>query len=547
MQSSDKAKWIIAASAVLLLALTLFAFLRDTTKPISRDQLNTLIASGDLKQVVERESSYLLRSAEGRFSIIKSQVPAGTFDAYVVKTEEGGAVVIAILSLIIILGAASLLLRYWMKHRRFPGAPVRSAQGAGSPEQTYRVQPVVSDVTFSDIGGISDVKEELEEIIDFLKNPQRYRSFGARLPKGVLLVGPPGVGKTMIAKAVAAEANAPFYYQSASSFVHIYVGMGAKRVSELFRAAASNAPAIIFIDEIDAVGKVREGGGNEEREATLNQLLTEMDGFTDSSGIIVIAATNKIEVLDPALLRAGRFDRRIFVDLPTPHEREAIIAKYLEKIPHSVDAKAIAEITVGFNGAALAALVNEAALHSLRHRQIHVRMEDILAVKDKVAYGKKRLPILNDEQKECRATYLAAKAVAATWFDLPFEKVMLGSESIRPALSEPLMRHEIESHIRMLLAGKIMCDIRYREHTSSAKDDINAALTLAKAMLFEYGMGDSLLPPQEALPQMLERLETETRALLEGKTALVDGIVDVLLERESISKEEIKARIDAVL
>ncbi|WP_345990588.1 AAA family ATPase [Sulfurimonas sp. HSL1-2] len=547
MQSSDKAKWIIAASAVLLIALTLFAFLRDTTKPISRDQLNTLIASGDLKQVVERESSYLLRSAEGRFSIIKSQVPAGTFDAYVVKTEEGGAVVIAILSLIIILGAASLLLRYWMKHRRFPGASVRSAQVAGAPEQTYRVQPVVSDVTFSDIGGISDVKEELEEIIDFLKNPQRYRSFGARLPKGVLLVGPPGVGKTMIAKAVAAEANAPFYYQSASSFVHIYVGMGAKRVSELFRAAASNAPAIIFIDEIDAVGKIREGGGNEEREATLNQLLTEMDGFTDSSGIIVIAATNKIEVLDPALLRAGRFDRRIFVDLPTPAEREAIIAKYLEKIPHSVDAKAIAEITVGFNGAALAALVNEAALHSLRHRQIHVRMEDILAVKDKVAYGKKRLPILNDEQKECRATYLAAKAVAATWFDLPFEKVMLGSESIRPALSEPLMRHEIESHVRMLLAGKIMCDIRYREHTSSAKDDINAALTLAKAMLFEYGMGDSLLPPQEALPQMLERLETETRALLEGKTALVDGIVDVLLERESISKEEIKARIDAVL
>ncbi|WP_345986703.1 AAA family ATPase [Sulfurimonas sp. HSL-1656] len=545
MQSSDKAKWIIAASAVLLIALTLFAFLRDTTKPISRDQLNTLIASGDLKQVVERESSYLLRSAEGRFSIIKSQVPAGTFDAYVVKTEEGGAVVIAILSLIIILGAASLLLRYWMKHRRLPGAPVKSAQGA--PEQTYRVQPVVSDVTFSDIGGISDVKEELEEIIDFLKNPQRYRSFGARLPKGVLLVGPPGVGKTMIAKAVAAEANAPFYYQSASSFVHIYVGMGAKRVSELFRAAASNAPAIIFIDEIDAVGKVRDGGSNEEREATLNQLLTEMDGFTDSSGIIVIAATNKIEVLDPALLRAGRFDRRIFVDLPTPAEREAIIAKYLEKIPHSVDAKAIAEITVGFNGAALAALVNEAALHSLRHRQIHVRMEDILAVKDKVAYGKKRLPILNDEQKECRATYLAAKAVAATWFDLPFEKVMLGSESIRPALSEPLMRHEIESHVRMLLAGKIMCDIRYREHTSSAKDDINAALTLAKAMLFEYGMGDSLLPPQEALPQMLERLETETRALLEGKTALVDGIVDVLLERESISKEEIKARIDAVL
>ncbi|MEJ2469416.1 MAG: AAA family ATPase, partial [Campylobacterales bacterium] len=352
--------------------------------------------------------------------------------------------------------------------------PARTAEAVASKkeEHAYSVQPAVSDVTFEDIGGISDVKEELEEIIDFLKNPQRYRHFGARLPKGVLLVGPPGVGKTMIAKAVAAEANAPFYYQSASSFVHIYVGMGAKRVSELFRAASANAPAIIFIDEIDAVGKVREGGSNEEREATLNQLLTEMDGFTDSSGIIVIAATNKIDVLDPALLRAGRFDRRIFVDLPTPQEREAIIAKYLEKIPHSVIASEIAQITVGFNGAALAALVNEAALHSLRHRQIHVRMEDVLAVKDKVAYGKKRLPILNEEQKECRATYLAGKAVAAAWYDLPFEKVMLGSESIRPALSEPLMRHEIESHIRLLLAGKIMCEIRYHEHASSAKEDL---------------------------------------------------------------------------
>ncbi|MEJ2499742.1 MAG: ATP-dependent metallopeptidase FtsH/Yme1/Tma family protein [Campylobacterales bacterium] len=546
MRSSDKAKWIIAASAAVLVVLMTFAFVRDTTRPISRAQLQSYLDAGTLKQVVEKERVYLLRTSDGLYSIAKSQVPAGTFDRVAVNTEEGGTFVVYLLVFIFLLGAASLLLRYWMKHRK---VPARTAEAVASKkeEHAYSVQPAVSDVTFEDIGGISDVKEELEEIIDFLKNPQRYRHFGARLPKGVLLVGPPGVGKTMIAKAVAAEANAPFYYQSASSFVHIYVGMGAKRVSELFRAASANAPAIIFIDEIDAVGKVREGGSNEEREATLNQLLTEMDGFTDSSGIIVIAATNKIDVLDPALLRAGRFDRRIFVDLPTPQEREAIIAKYLEKIPHSVIASEIAQITVGFNGAALAALVNEAALHSLRHRQIHVRMEDVLAVKDKVAYGKKRLPILNEEQKECRATYLAGKAVAAAWYDLPFEKVMLGSESIRPALSEPLMRHEIESHIRLLLAGKIMCEIRYHEHASSAKEDLYSALHLAKAMLFEYGMGEVLLPPQEALPQLLERLEAETRTLLEGKSSVIDAIVSVLLERENITKEEIKARLDAFL
>jgi len=548
MRSLDKTKLIIAVSAAIIVLLTVFAVVRDTTRQISRTQLESFLKKGEVKQVVEKQRVYLLRTAEGRYSIAKSQVTAGAFDSLAVETEEGGTVILSIVTLLFILGIASLAFRYWLKHRatREAGIPSHTVS-ASKQEASYHVQPVVSDVTFDDIGGISDVKEELEEIIDFLKNPQRYRHFGARLPKGVLLVGPPGVGKTMIAKAVAAEAHAPFFYQSASSFVQIYVGMGAKRVSELFRAAVTNAPAIIFIDEIDAVGKKREGGGNEEREATLNQLLTEMDGFTDSSGIIVIAATNKIEVLDPALLRAGRFDRRIFVDLPTPQEREAIIGKYLEKIPHSVSASEIAQITVGFNGAALAALINEAALHSLRNRQIHVRMEDVLAVKDKVAYGKKRLPILNEEQKECRATYLAGKAVTAAWYDLPFEKVMLGSESIRPALAEPLMQHEIEAHIRLLLAGKIMCELRYHEHASSAREDLQSALGMAKAMLFEYGMGDSLLPSESALTQLIERLETETRTLLEGKTAVIDAIVSVLLERESISKDEIKARIDALL
>lgn len=546
MQSSDKAKWIVAASAVILILLTTFAFVRGNSRPISTTELSKILDRGLVKEVVEKADVYLLRTDDAYYSIAKSQVPKGTFSEVAVDTEEGGGVVIAVLLFVLVTGVLSLTIRYWMKHRLSSGGEKMGVQ-VGSDDAVNSVQPVVSDVTFDDIGGISDVKEELEEIIDFLKNPQRYRHFGARLPKGVLLVGPPGVGKTMIAKAVAAEANAPFYYQSASSFVHIYVGMGAKRVSELFKAASANAPAIIFIDEIDAVGKARDGSSNEEREATLNQLLTEMDGFTDSSGIIVIAATNKFEVLDPALLRAGRFDRRIFVDLPSPSEREAIAAKYLEKIPHNVSAAEIAKITVGFNGAALAALINEAALHSLRNKQMDVRMEDIAAVKDKVAYGKKRLPILNEEQKQCRATYLAAKAVTATWYDLPFEKVMLGSESIRPALSEPLMRHEIEAHIRLLLAGKMMCELRYNEHASSAKEDLTAAVKLARAMLFEYGMGDSLLPSGDALALLLDRLETETKGLLEGNTAVIDSIAAILMERESISKNEIKTKIDALL
>ena len=546
MRSSDKAKWIVTVSAVILIVLIGFAALRDSAKPVSAARLKSLAEKGALRTVVEKGNTFYITTDSGRYKIAKTQIPLHIFDQVPVETDDGGLFIELLLMIVLVIGGASLLLRYWMKHRTDHG----SAAVAGSSrekEDDAHVQPVHSDVTFDDIGGISDVKEELEEIIDFLKNPQRYRNFGARLPKGVLLVGPPGVGKTMIAKAVAAEADVPFFYQSGSSFVHIYVGMGAKRVGELFRAAASNAPAIIFIDEIDAVGKVRDGGSNDEREATLNQLLTEMDGFADSSGIIVIAATNKIDVLDPALLRAGRFDRRIFVDLPTPHEREAIIEKYLQHIPHAVKADAIARVTVGFNGAALAALINEAALHSLRRQHDRLTMEDILMVKDKVAFGKRRLPILNEEQKHCRAVYLAGKAVVATWYDLSFEKVMLGSESIRPALSEPLMRHEIESHVRLLLAGKIICDIRFDEHASSAKEDLKEAVRLCESMLFEYGMGETLLPPRDAVAGLLVRLEEETRTLLASKAAAVEAIETVLMDRESITKDEIKERLNALL
>lgn len=547
MPSSDKSKWLIAASALILFGLIAFAFLRDTAETISLEQLKTLVASDSVGRVIEKNDAYYIVSGQKHYRLPVSQVDPELLQGFPVERREGGSFVETLFIILMLFGAASLLLRYWMKHRTGGTAGGLAARETPNESETVQVHPVKSDVTFNDIGGISDVKEELEEIIDFLKNPAKYRQFGARLPKGVLLIGPPGIGKTMIAKAVAAEAEVPFYYQSASSFVHIYVGMGAKRVSALFRAAANNAPAIIFIDEIDSVGKIREGSSNDEREATLNQLLTEMDGFADASGIIVLAATNKFEMLDPALLRAGRFDRRIFVELPTPEERTAILAKYLRQIPHNVSSKAIAQITVGFNGAALAALVNEAALYSLRQGKKQVSMEDIVMVKEKVAFGKKRLSILNDTQKQCRAVYLAGKAIVATWFDLPFDKVVLGSESIRPTLAEPLMRHEIESHIRLLLAGKIMCDIRFREHTSSAKEDLKQALQLAKAMLFEYGMGTSLQPPTEELPLLLETLEKQTRSLLNSKDAAVTAVEKILLERETITKEQVKEEIDALL
>jgi ATP-dependent Zn protease len=351
----------------------------------------------------------------------------------------------------------------------------------------------------------------------------------------------------MIAKAVAHEAEVPFYYQSGASFVQIYVGMGAKRVHELFAAAKNNSPSIIFIDEIDAVGKKRDGQRNDEREATLNQLLTEMDGFEGSSGVIVVAATNKIDVLDSALLRAGRFDRRIFVELPTKRERESILLKYLQKVPHELDVKAVANMTVGFNGASLAALVNEAALLSLRQNDFHVTIEHFHQVKEKVMFGKKKLQMLNDKQKAYRVTYQAGKVITATYFDIPFEKLMLSNERLTPTTDDALIKHEIESRVKMLLSGMVACGIKYNEHASSAKGDLDEAKELIQSMLVDYGMGEALISVESEGKIVIQRLYGETKLLLESMEEVMQKIESILYERESITKTEVKKYIDEVL
>src|SRR5574344_743240 len=236
----------------------------------------------------------------------------------------------------------------------------------------FIIKPVSSNITFKDVAGIKEIKEELEEIVDFLNNPKKYQKFGVKLPKGVLLLGPPGGRKTLIARAVAGEANVPFFYQSGASFVHIYVGMGAKKVRELFTSAKLNAPSIVFIDEIDAVGKMRSGKSNDERESTLNELLTQMDGFDGESGVIVIAATNKIEVLDDALLRAGRFDRRLYVELTNSEDRRKMLELYLKDIKHNINLDNLVNQTAGFNSASLSTLVNEALLSMIKDSRVEL-------------------------------------------------------------------------------------------------------------------------------------------------------------------------------
>ena len=528
---------ILLASGGIILLLLLYALLRDSSDIVSLDEATHIIQFNRIEKAV-MDSQYLYLSTLDK-SVVKIPIsnisPQLTAHLKIeVKRENGWVWFIFIFALI---GGAV----WWVMKNRLgeifqPKEVSASKSEASEPHSTSAPTPVKSNVRFSDIGGIGDVKEELEEIIDFLRNPKRYYNFGARMPRGVLLVGPPGVGKTMIAKAVAAEADVPFFYQSGASFVQIYVGMGAKRVHELFAAAKKNAPSIIFIDEIDAVGKKREGGRNDEREGTLNQLLTEMDGFEETSGIVVIAATNNIDVMDGALLRAGRFDRRIFVELPTAAERVSIIEKYLHTIPHELSIDEIAKMTVGFNGASLAALVNEAALLCLRNNEFQVTMEHFLAVKDKVMLGKKRLAILSEKQRHHQARYQAGKTFMATWFDLPFEKITLSNDTITPPTAEPLLKHEIEAHIRIHLAGLIACELRFKEHASNASHDIAIARELATSMVNDYGMGNSLIASEGEVEGLLKRLYDETHILLERYDRSVNKIDDILSEYEHISK-----------
>ena len=416
MLNSSTNRIALYVSAFIIISLVIFAVVRDNSKPVTLNEATVMLENHSVKKVVVTKEYIYLKTKGDLFKIASSQVTPKMFVDYKVEVGNESNIVLYILYLVLFLGLGSLLFREWQKRSGFTidsRGVTKSNSASPSLDSATPIASIKSDVSFSDIGGISDVKIELEEIIDFMKNPKRYKNFGARMPRGVLLVGPPGVGKTMIAKAVAHEAEVPFYYQSGASFVQIYVGMGAKRVHELFNAAKKNAPSIIFIDEIDAVGKKRGGERNDEREATLNQLLTEMDGFEGSSGVIVVAATNKIEVLDSALLRAGRFDRRVFVELPTKREREAILLKYLDKVPHDLNVKTVANMTVGFNGASLAALVNEAALLSLRQNDFQVTIEHFHQVKDKVMFGKKKLQMLNDKQKEFRISCLLYTSDAA--------------------------------------------------------------------------------------------------------------------------------------
>jgi len=440
---------------------------------------------------------------------------------------------------------------------------------------------------FADVAGVDEAKAELVEVVDFLKNPQKYTEIGGKIPKGVLLVGPPGTGKTLLARAVAGEANVPFFKMSGADFVEMFVGVGAARVRDLFKQAREKAPCIIFIDEIDALGKSRAAGfigGNDEREQTLNQLLVEMDGFDSTSGLIILAATNRPDVLDPALLRAGRFDRQVLVDKPDMKGREEILKIHTKniKMDPSVDLSKIARSTPGFVGADLANVVNEAALLAVRAGRKKVKEEDFQAAIEKVIAGlEKKNRMINPKEKQIVAVHETGHAITAAFTPSadPVRKISIvprGYGALGYTLQMPLedryliTEEELLGKIDVLLGGRAAEELVFQSISTGASNDIANATEIAKRMITDYGMSNKfknvaltrrssgLLGPQQAsdpfatkeYSEETQRYIDETIAsiineryqhvvnLLTEKKDLLDRISSVLLEKEIIEESE---------
>ena len=442
-------------------------------------------------------------------------------------------------------------------------------------------------VTFEDVAGVEEAKQEVEEVVEFLRDPQKYQRLGGKIPKGVLLVGPPGTGKTLLARAIAGEANVPFFTISGSDFVEMFVGVGASRVRDMFEQGKKNAPCIIFVDELDAVGRHRGaglGGGNDEREQTLNQLLVEMDGFESNEGVILVAATNRPDVLDPALLRPGRFDRQVVVPNPDIIGREKILKVHMRKVPLApdVEAKVIARGTPGFSGADLANLVNEAALLAARKGRRMVTMAEFEEAKDKVMMGaERRSMVMSEEEKRNTAYHEAGHALVGLHVEGcdPLHKVTIipRGRALGVTMSLPerdrysYSKYELKARISMLFGGRIAEELMFGKDkvTTGASDDIKRATSLARSMITEYGFSDKLGPLRyednqeevflghsvsqhknvsdatakvidDEIRMLVEAGEAEARQVLEDNIDQLHIVGEALLEYETLSGDEVR-------
>jgi cell division protease FtsH len=480
-----------------------------------------------------------------------------------------------------------LLILFWVFFMRQMQAGGNKAMSFGK-SRAKLFSGLVKKVTFKDVAGVDEAQEELNEIIEFLKDPQRFQKLGGRIPKGVLLVGAPGTGKTLLARAVAGEADVPFYSISGSDFVEMFVGVGASRVRDLFDQGKKHAPCLIFIDEIDAVGRQRGaglGGGHDEREQTLNQLLVEMDGFDSNEGIILIAATNRPDILDSALLRPGRFDRRIVVAMPDVKGREKILQVHVKRVPldNEVDLKVIARSTPGFSGADLANLVNEAALVGARQGQDKVTMKDLEFAKDKVLMGVERKSmIISEEEKKNTAYHEAGHALMAAIIPEadPIHKVTIIPRGMALGTTQQLplddrytyTKDYLEAQLSVLLAGRVAEMIFLGKTTTGAANDFEKATEIARKMVCLWGMSDlgpltfgerddliflgrDLAVNKNYSERTSERIDDEvkkivmrnygrTQELVENNKDKLVRIAEALLVKEVLSSDEINQIVD---
>jgi cell division protease FtsH len=560
--------WYWVAALVGLFAIQYLVSLGQQVAPIPYSQFQQLVREGKVAEVgvsdrfIQGTLKEPLPNGASRFSTVRVEPPELAEELDKAGVRFTGRVESTLLRdlLSLLLPIALFFGVWWFLIRRMGGGQGGLMQIGKSKARVY----VESDtgVTFADAAGVDEAKEELREVVDFLREPERYGRLGGRMPKGVLLVGPPGTGKTLLAKAVAGEAKVPFFSISGAEFVEMFVGVGAARVRDLFEQARQRAPAIIFIDELDALGRARGvggfagGGGHSEAEQTLNQLLVEMDGFDSRTGLVILAATNRPEILDPALLRAGRFDRQVLVDRPDKAGRVQILNVHMRKVTLApdVDAAKVAALTPGFTGADLANLVNEAALLATRRGAEAIGMADFSNAVERIIAGlEKRNRILNPREREIVAHHEMGHAIAAlsTPGTDPVHKVSiiprgigaLGYTIQRPTEDRFLMtREELENKMMVLLGGRAAEMIVYGHLSTGAADDLQRVTDIARSIVTRYGMSERLgsvayerdprtfLAGPNALP-MGPRERDYGEATGDAIDAEVRGIVDGVLER----------------
>jgi cell division protease FtsH len=542
------------------------------------------IRGGDTRSGAEVKGEYKDR----KDVTFKSTVPANYPDMYTLMRSKGVTVKVEESSVLWLNLFGSLLpiliiVAIWVVMMRQMQAGGNKALSFGK-SRARLLSMQQKKITFKDVAGVDEAKEELQEIIEFLREAQKFQKLGGRIPKGVLLVGPPGTGKTLLARAVAGEANVPFFSISGSDFVEMFVGVGASRVRDLFEQGKKNAPCIIFIDEIDAVGRHRGaglGGGHDEREQTLNQLLVEMDGFESNDGVILMAATNRPDVLDPALLRPGRFDRRVVVTRPDVRGREEILRVHTRKIPlaDNVDLAVLARGTPGFSGADLANMVNEAALIAARNNRKSVLMADFEYAKDKVLMGVERKSmLLTEAEKKVTAYHEAGHALVAAKLPLsdPLHKVTIIPRGMALGLTQQLPETDkhnytkdyLETEIAIFMGGRLAEEIFLGQMSTGAGNDIERATEMARAMVCEWGMSslgpltfgkkeeqiflgreiaqhrdyseDTAIAIDREVRRIVNEGYEKARQILEKDRDTLIRLAETLLERETLDAEEIR-------